>query len=160
MANGALKQMNISYHPREDRLLLKVSSADGEEFRVWLTRRFTALLLGVLGQQVSAHGGDSALGAAPAVRESFRQGAFEKPWVDAPQAVFPLGEQGILAYRITSGRGTDGTLKLQLLPEEGQGLNFSLDESMLYLLRNLLEQGLSHTGWKLIENDLHAAQLH
>ncbi len=34
-----LHQLNLSFDPRQDRLLLRVSSTDAQEFRFWLTRR-------------------------------------------------------------------------------------------------------------------------
>ena len=49
--------MNVSYAAREDRLLLRVSTSEDEEFRIWLTRRYTGLLLGVLNKEMDDRGG-------------------------------------------------------------------------------------------------------
>ena len=43
-----LHQMNISHNGKEDRLLLRVSTGAGDECRLWLTRRYTGLLMGIL----------------------------------------------------------------------------------------------------------------
>ena len=40
-----IKQLNGGYVPAEDRILLRVSTDAGEEFRFWLTRPITAHLL-------------------------------------------------------------------------------------------------------------------
>ena len=32
-----LHQMNVTYIPKEDRLLLKISTTQKDEFRIWLT---------------------------------------------------------------------------------------------------------------------------
>ena len=41
-----IKQLNGTYIPAEDRIVLRVSTDAGEEFRFWLTRPVTAQLLG------------------------------------------------------------------------------------------------------------------
>ena len=43
-----LHQMNISHNGKEDRLLLRLSTGAGDECRLWLTRRYTGLLMGIL----------------------------------------------------------------------------------------------------------------
>jgi len=37
--NIAIKQMNLAYHPAEDRLMLKLGLSDQSELQVWLTYR-------------------------------------------------------------------------------------------------------------------------
>jgi hypothetical protein len=46
--SNQLKQINVSYMPKQDRLLVKVSNSNDQEHRIWFTRRFTQLLMGVL----------------------------------------------------------------------------------------------------------------
>lgn len=156
---GSLKQMNISYRPEEDRLLLRVSTSSNSEFRVWLTRRFTALLLKVLGEQMDKEGGAAKVASNPSIRDQLRQGAFDQPYEEQPKTSYPLGENGILAYRINAGEA-EGNMKLQLLPEDGQGLNLSLDKPMLYMLHSLLEQGLSGADWNLRDQGLEPENVH
>ena len=45
---ASLKKLQLRYDPLEVRLALRVSTGDGQEFRFWLTRRYTTLLLAVL----------------------------------------------------------------------------------------------------------------
>ena len=45
---GSINQIQIAYSPEEDRILFRVNSMDRKEFRFWLTRRFTVLLVKVL----------------------------------------------------------------------------------------------------------------
>ena len=40
-----IHQMSVNYAERDDRLLLRVNTQDGQEFRLWLTRRMTGRLL-------------------------------------------------------------------------------------------------------------------
>ncbi len=41
---SALHQITMSYAPEEDRLLLRISTADKTEYQLWLTRRFVGVL--------------------------------------------------------------------------------------------------------------------
>lgn len=157
---GSLKQLNISYQPKEDRLLLKASTTADIEYRVWLTRRFTSLLLRVLTQQMDKIGGVQAAASQPQTLEHLKSGAFNQPYEEPSGSHFPLGEEGILAFRINAGDFSGGSLKLQLLPEEGAGVNFALDKSMLYMFHNLLEQGVSKTDWNLQDQIVPRERLH
>ncbi len=147
--SASLQQINITYHPKEDRLLLRVSVSDDAEYRLWLTRRFTGLLLQVLNEQIRQFGGHTDLATRQETREQLKGSAFGKQYTPAPEPQFPLGEQGILAFRINSGTTEDGRANLQLLPEDGGGLHLTLDKTMLFLIHNLLEQGLATADWNL-----------
>jgi hypothetical protein len=144
----SLQQINISYVPTEDRLLLKVRTGP-DEFRVWLTRRFTALLVNVLHNRVDEQGGEQELASSQATRSGLRGGAFEQPYDEQAQVRYPLGEAGVLGFRINAGKAEAGLLNLQLLPEQGEGISIALDKAMLYMLMNLLEQSLGTTDWNL-----------
>lgn len=150
--NPALQQINVSYVPVEDRLLLKVRSSDDSEYRLWLTRRYTGLLLRVLQEQTEQQGGPAAVASRPETRGLLKNGAFGQSWVEPESPRYPLGRDGVLGFRIQAGRREDGLLQLQLSPENGEGLSLTLDQSLLYLLSNLLEQGLSQTDWRLVEH--------
>ena len=62
-AADQLFQINVSYVPGEDRLLLRVSTTGGDEYRVWLTRRFVSLLMGLLQKEMEHYGGAPSLAA-------------------------------------------------------------------------------------------------
>ena len=144
-----LQQINISYLPAEDRLLLKVRALGTTEYRVWLTRRFTGLLIDVLLEQIDKEGGIQELSSSRTTLGLLKGGAFEQAYNPPPEQDYPLGEAGVLGYRINVARNETGTVSLQLLPEQGAGLNIALDKAMLFMLFNLLEQGLANTGWDL-----------
>lgn len=146
--SNTLQQINISYVPSEDRLLMKVSVSGAAEYRIWLTRRYAGLLANVLNDQINREGGFQELASSKATLNSLRGGAFEHAYEPQPQS-YPLGESGVLGFRINAGKADAGGLNLQLLPEQGEGLSLVLDKSMLYMLMNLLEQGLAATDWNL-----------
>lgn len=155
-----LQQLNVTYSTDQDRLLLKVREDDGTEYRVWLTRRFTALLCKVMQALMAELGGQDRLAASDQIVEQLKTGAFDAPYTTAQPPALPLGEDGILAHRINYQHGEHDTVALQLLPREGQGLNLSLSKHMLYMFYNLLEQCLPQTAWNLDELKVPRQLLH
>lgn len=154
-----LHQMNIAYVAREDRLLLRISTLQGDEFRIWLTRRFTAMLLNVLNTRMDKSGGKPTVAASDETRKLFKEGAMEKKYEDSNRS-YPLGENGILAYRINTGETEEGNLQLELAPEKGKGISLNLNNSLMYMFSNLLTQGIDQAGWNLMEPDTHSIKVH
>lgn len=147
--NNALQQMNITYVPEQDRLLLRISTSGDAEYRIWLTRRYSALLLKVFLEHIEREGGYQELASRQDTLARLRGGALDQPYQPGPRTNYPLSEQGVLGYRINVNRDQAGTTQLQLLPEHGQGVNINLDKSTLYMLYNVLEQALTQTEWNL-----------
>ncbi|MES2624895.1 MAG: hypothetical protein V4628_06430 [Pseudomonadota bacterium] len=155
-----LQQINISYAPNEDRLLLKAKTSDESELRIWLTRRYTSLLINVLVQQMDKAGGIIEIASSQNTLKQFKGGAFTHEYDQPSQQKFPLGESGVVGYRINAGQNADARFNLQLLPEAGEGLNFVLDKSMLFMFYNLLEQALSQAEWNLALPQAHREPIH
>jgi hypothetical protein len=155
-----LQQINISYVPNEDRLLLKARTSGEDELRIWLTRRYTSLLINVLAQQMDKAGGIMELASNKTTLEQFKGGAFAQDYQPQTRQNFPLGENGVLGYRINAGKNADSRVNLQLLPEAGEGLNLVLDKSMLFMFYNLLEQALVHAEWNLPLPHAHKEPVH
>ncbi|MEX2365110.1 MAG: hypothetical protein WD601_00795, partial [Pseudohongiellaceae bacterium] len=157
---GSLKQMNISYQPKEDRLLLKISTSSNSEYRIWMTRRFTSLLLNVLSEQMDARGGIQKVASTPDTRERLKNTDAAQEYESGPDMEYPLGADGILAFKINAAKNREGKLNLQLLPEDGEGVNFALDDSMIYMLHNLIERCIFKTDWNLQSTQMLQANLH
>lgn len=165
---GALQQLNITYNPVEDRLLLRANAGSAGEFRIWLTRRYSTLLAKVLADMIEKEGGMRELASSRDTINQLKGGAFEQeyqPPFDSDNgrqtsAALPLGADGILGYRINANRKPDGILNLQLLPEHGPGLNFDLNRTILFMLYNLLEQGLAGAEWNVHLPQAHKEPVH
>ena len=50
----AINQLQMSYSPEEDRVLLRLNTTSAEEFRFWLTRRYCQLMVPALGAHRAA----------------------------------------------------------------------------------------------------------
>lgn len=73
-----LHQINVSHNTLEDRLLLRISTNTGEEFRMWLTRRYTSLLIGVLNKEIDERGGAPSVAGSEETTKMLKNGALEK----------------------------------------------------------------------------------
>lgn len=146
--NDKLHQLNITYSSKEDRLLLRVTTHSGDEFRIWLTRRFTGLLFKVLEKEMDNRGGINKLGTSDKTRQMFKAGAFEKDFEQEKTVNFPLGEDGFLAFGIKVSNAEGGNMLLELLPGEGPGVTINLNASLLYMMHNLLTQGVMKAEWQ------------
>ena len=146
-SSDKLHQLNVTYSNKEDRLMLRVTTQLGNEYRVWMTRRFTNLLFNVLKKEMDRHGGVVTVAASKQTRQMFDAGAFNKPFEHEKTVSLPLGEQGFLAYGIKSHDSQGDVLVLELLPEKGQGITLNLNKTLLYMLYNLLSQGIVRAEW-------------
>lgn len=146
---SSLHQINITYIPAEDRLLFRATTQSGDEYRIWMTRRFTKLLCNIVDQTMNKHGGAPVIGAEEKTKQMFKSGAFEKKFEEEKSTSYPLGESGFLAFAIKTGNTPAGDLHLEILPEIGQGVTFSLNKQLQYMLHTLLSQGIARADWSL-----------
>lgn len=152
---GSINQMQMLYKPEEDRILFRVNTTSGQEFRFWITRRYAALMLKVLREhsdkdpEVTAH-------VTPEAREAVREfkqekavqsANFKEQFREEPKEM-PLGQDALLAYRLTYNV-RDGVLLLGVQPMEGQGINLSLNADINASLTRLLLAAAQKGEWGL-----------
>jgi hypothetical protein len=148
-----IHQIQLRHDQHEDRLLLRVTSTGGDEFRFWLTRRFVDRLWGLLMKMLEW---DEAL------RQQFdeearrnvleirhegyaQQGDFETKFAGAPH--LPLGESPVLLAQAKGNKGDEGTYLVSLLPQKGQGIDMALDAKLLHIFIRLLREVVEKAGW-------------
>jgi hypothetical protein len=156
--NSPLHQINVTYVPTEDRLLMRVTTREGDEFRIWLTRRYCLLLSGVLQKQMEKFGGAPSLASSRETKQMFKQGAMDKSFDAEQGSRYPLGESGILAFSLNAAMNEKSELSVQLLPEKGQGVTLNLNKALLYLFYNVLTQGIGQADWRIADDA--PAQVH
>ena len=151
-----LDQIQIAFVAGEDRLLLRVSTQNKEEFRCWLTRRFVKAIRPALAQ---------ALAAQPRIQtqvdplaklellrfehEVARQSSdFATPYKGLNRAL-PLGEAPVLLTRGQLRPQDGGGMILTLAPDLGGGIDLALNPTLLHSFLALLDQTLLGTDWDL-----------
>lgn len=154
---AALSQIQVRYHPVEDRLLLRMSTSDHQEFQFWLTRRCVQgmwpLLVKLLKEAPSV-----TTRTAPQHREevlafqhqqAVSQADFQTGYREEEERTRPLGEAPMLVKRVDVRRDDQGTAKLGLRPAEGQGVELGLGEPLLHSLSKLIADSAERCGWGL-----------
>ncbi len=146
----------MAYNAQEDRILLRILSAERAEFRFWLTRRYVKLLWQVL-MRLMERDPVAAVHADEKVRRTvlgFQHqqvvsgGEFAKPFDEGVKA-FPLGEAPVLLSRITGKQPVLQQQQLCLHPEQGQGIDLGVDAGLLHMISKLLTDAVKQSDWNL-----------
>lgn len=149
-----LHQLKIEFDTQQDRLLMRVSTANSEEALLWLTRRCVVKLWPLLVGFAEAKP-EIAARADPLTRrtllefeheKALSQAVFSKPYEESERAR-PLGNDPLLVVRLHRSTSEDGKMVLGLLPAQGQGVCLTLDAPLLHGLMKLLQQGVAKAEW-------------
>ncbi len=159
-----IHQMSVNYAERQDRLMLRVNTQDGQEFRLWLTRRLTGRLwphlqacviqLETRNPQVMVSDPAAQHMLTELQRETFLEKAdFKTPF--ASQAMqLPLGEEPILVTDVQLNMHANGALNVVFQDLSGDGASgrscqLSLQSSLLHGLLHLIDQAMQQANWRL-----------
>jgi hypothetical protein len=151
-----LHQIKLDFIPEQDRLLLRVSTDNQVEVRLWLTRRALRLLWPLLLQMLRSSP-EIALQSNPQARDALvgmqhevalRQANFADTFKEAPREM-PLGAEPILVARIQAKQDDRGNQVLGLLPQQGQGIHLTLDNRLLHSLCKLLQVAVAKSDWDI-----------
>jgi hypothetical protein len=163
-----IHQLSVSYQAEQDRLLLRVSSTNGQEMRLWLTRRLMLGLWPLISrlqteQLLKLEAAGSALDDADEElrrmladfrKEEFLQRAdFDTPYQD--QSTLPLGTEPLLVTDVDATPLPGGRTRLALNErasvsggEKPRGFQLELDARLMQGLLHLLERALTHAQWR------------
>lgn len=151
-----LHQLKIEFNPEHDRLLLRVSSDDGKEMLLWLTRRCVRLLWPAL-LKVAQGSPEITRQADPEVKrallgfqheKAIRQADFSKPYQEAARER-PLGADPMLVSRIQTRRNERGGCVISFLPSIGQGIHLTLEDQVLHSFCRLLQSSVAKSDWNI-----------
>lgn len=148
---SGLKQINISYHKIQDRLLLQITNLDDEEIRLWMTYHFTSKILGALNQILSRndrakmddHTARQVLQADKAIAS---EKAASRTEFKSQTENLPLGESGglIIAVNIKpAGKGYD----IQFGLEDGQSVSINLPRELVLTVVDSIEKKAAEAEW-------------
>ena len=168
---SGLGQFDAGYNSAQDRILLRITNTAGEEYRLWLTRRFCFSMLGDFKVKVSSYrlpaeaeesvvDSSSALPGS-AVSATVMQADVQQELVASQQDFgqafrageqFPLGEQGELIERVDltpNGKGK-GTHALSFQSVQGQALTIAVTPELLNSIFEVIERMTQQAGWGLV----------
>jgi hypothetical protein len=156
---SGLRQMNITYDPIEDRLLLRITAGEPgnlDEYRIWLTRRFVQIIWKILDQTIASEPVTDPRvpqESAGALRE-FKQAAalaeadFSTPFAAEPSRT-PLGPNPLLVAKVQIRQQPGGHHLLILETAQGQFVNLALNIGLVHSFRKLLADQTTTAQWGL-----------
>ena len=152
--SNQLHQMTVSYDATEDRMLFRTNTTGGEEYRLWLTRRYVQLLMTVLNKQMGQveQVEMKKLQATPKEQRQPAQATHkidhDKPFQEYG-AEYPLATEAILVSKINVTDHEDGTVTLGLVPAQGKGVNIRMNQQIMDQTYELLVQAVAKADWRL-----------
>lgn len=149
-----LRQINVSYIDKEDRLLLRVSTSVDSEYRLWCTRRFTRLLLDRFDKLFQQEVAVSVPAPQQARREvaqmqhnlAVSEEAFSQSY-EAQPTDYPLGESGLLVTTVKYNKLKSGALQVQFTDGGDKGMALTLSDALQHQLYELFLRAAEKAGW-------------
>ena len=145
-----IRQLNGSYIPAEDRIVLRVSTDAGEEFRFWLTRPVTAQLLAsirTIAARTIAQKFPPQI--AQTVTEFEQQAVQQQTKLDdefVPGSSFPLGEAPALVVKLALAP-VDNGVSLDLGMPNGANVNLRFAQQLAQQVGVLLDRLQHGANW-------------
>lgn len=159
MTENAISQMQMLYVPEEDRILFRVNSTNKQQFRLWLTRRYSLLFLQILKKHRDSDP-DISIQATPEAKQavqSFKQeqavqnANFEQSFAEEAEQL-PLGDQIPLAFRLNY-RLEGEVMHLGIEPSKGQGINLVINLDINSSLTQLITAAANKAAWNLVVSE-------
>ncbi len=154
--SAPLHQLTLTYDPVQDRMLLRIGTADGTEYQLWLTRRFVKVLWGALMQTLD---GNPELGKdlLPDVRDAVKAMDHQ----EAVQSSDFTQSHAKDNVNLTSNTGplliTGGQVKpvdgentvLALKTADNMSVQFGLNKQLLHALCHMMITSAHKAEWDL-----------
>lgn len=163
-----IHQLSVTYQAEQDRVLLRVNSTNGQEMRLWLTRRLmlglwplltklqTDQVLKMESAGAEIHRADEELRSMLAdfrKEELLQRADFQTPYEDKPN--YPLGAEPLLVTDVDASPLPNGRLRLGFNERAAaspaakpRGFQVELDPKLTQGLMHLLDQALTHSQWR------------
>ena len=163
-----IHQLSVSHEERQDRLLIRLNTQDGQEFRFWLTRRMAIRLLPAMQASVvrleAAQPGMAAVGDSSQriltelKRDAFLQTAdFSTPY-DAQAQQLPLGDEPLLVTDAQLSVQPNGSLQIIFQKKIGdaiQSCQLNLQAPLVHGMIHLIQQSVAKAEWNLLAPSTH-----
>ena len=152
---SGINQIQMSFSPTEDRILLRMNTMDSTSFQFWLTRRYVKLLWPVLlkmlkkDEQITSQLSDQAKQEMLSFQHQEAAQNMDYSQEYQAEAQQPLGNEPILLGKIGANQREDGTQILSMHPENGQGIELALNQILLHSICKLLQDTVAKTDWNI-----------
>lgn len=154
---GALHQLRLDFVPVEDRMLLRISTHDQTEVRMWLTRRFVKGLWQALVKVAEADPSARQVVDAEAKQaviafqheKAVKDETFGQPFKETATE-FPLGQAPTLVTGLKIGAQKKGEPpRIAFQTADKKSISLGLDDQILHSFMRLITQVLKQAEWDL-----------
>jgi hypothetical protein len=153
---GNLYQLELTFDPLQDRLLLRLYTEDFAEFRLWLTRRYVKILWKTLKKTLDEDWKDErehekefhVIEQKFQEEQSQRQAATQKYTNRVTHT--PLGQDPILVSRLYVRPNKQSPSMLGMQDEQGKRVEIAADSKIILSLCKLLTEINKKAEWDLI----------
>ncbi|VAW48943.1 hypothetical protein MNBD_GAMMA03-2110 [hydrothermal vent metagenome] len=150
-----IKQIQASYQPIEDRILLTIKNHHQQVYLGWVTRRFFKILLPTLHGQHPITGiaffTTTSTPTGPQIKTS--KPVLKKNRGDVEE--YPLGKTPLLFTKLTFQALKSEQASFILAPNTGQGIELPFTPILLNLLLTKLKPALHESDWGLEEKTIY-----
>ncbi|BBP42405.1 hypothetical protein [Thiosulfativibrio zosterae] len=151
---SSIQQIQASFDPIEDRILLRLHTGD-QSLQAWLTRRYTQLLIPALQGQHPKTGAPLLPAKQHAMAQMSSQkmqqeGNFDSPYQEPETVEKPLGEVPILLAKMTFKDLEGDNPQIVLEPDQGKGIALSYRPELTGALSKILQQAILKADWQLV----------
>lgn len=153
---SGIQQIFVNYVPAQDRILVRVSTTDNTEMRMWLTRRFITVLWPVMLQMLESD--PSVVGQSDTQtkqevlsfrhEEAISKTRFTKSF-QTPTQVNPVNRVPFLITKLSTKRLDNGRTQMMFGTAKGRGLQFVVDRTLTHSLCKLIADCASKAKWDL-----------
>lgn len=140
-----IRQLQIACDLIQDRLLLRISTENDEEYRIWLTRRFLRELWPHLAKLAGNQGT-----ATPLIIDQPADNTATLDQVFSDEnATYPLGSTPLLSSEVKCDTLGDGTFNLTFREGRERSFQLGLNAELLQTLCAMLHAGAEQAQWNL-----------
>lgn len=153
---SGINQIQMSFIPAEDRILLRINTMDSSGFQFFMTRRYVKLLWPILlamlsrDEQISVQQTDIAKKEVLSFQhqEATQKMDYSQDYQEQTTQQ-PLGDEPILLGKVAIKDRQDGTQLLCMHPETGQGVELALNQTLLHSICKLLQDTVARAEWDM-----------
>jgi hypothetical protein len=153
---SGIQQIFVNYVPAQDRILVRVSTTENTEMRMWLTRRFITVLWPVMLQMLESDPsvvGQSNTQSKQEVlsfrhEEAISKTRFTKSYQTPPQAK-PVNQVPFLITKLSTKRLDNGRTQMMFGTAKGRSVQFVVDRTLTHSLCKLIADCTSTANWGL-----------
>jgi hypothetical protein len=154
-----MNQINISFNPIEDRLLLRINAGEKElmdEYLFWLTRRLVKMLFPLLDKLLEADmdlltqvsGANRKAVIEFQKEEALLKTDFKTPYVANPKNT-PFGKLPLLISKVQAAKTPDGKQLLSFITVTDKRISLFINSQLIHSIKKLLSDGIKKAGWDI-----------